>query len=178
MTVAKHVVTHAHIDHVGGMRQIAATTGAPIQIGAAEREAAQTGQSPYAAKLERPGIRRIARRLSSFEPFPIERTLVEGDDIGFGFTVIDTPGHAPGHISLWRPQDRTLLAGDVIAGMSPLTGRRASLYAPPNVFSINADLHLVSARRLAALEPDTVCFGHGPPLRLGTRSLRQFVDQL
>jgi glyoxylase-like metal-dependent hydrolase (beta-lactamase superfamily II) len=43
----------------------------------------------------------------------VDRVLREGDEVG-GFTVIEPPGHAPGHISFWRESDRTLVLGDVL----------------------------------------------------------------
>jgi glyoxylase-like metal-dependent hydrolase (beta-lactamase superfamily II) len=78
--------------------------------------------------------------------------------------VLSTPGHSPGHISFWRESDQTLICGDVMWGYNPftMTGGPREPYTP---LSPDPKLNRESARRLAALRPELVCFGHGPPLR-------------
>jgi len=78
--------------------------------------------------------------------------------------VLETPGHSPGLISLWREADRTLIAADVLFGQHPLTGR-PGLHEPPARFTLDPARNREEIRRLAALEPAVVCFGHGPPWR-------------
>lgn len=101
--------------------------------------------------------------LPAAKAHPVSRGLREGDEVA-GFTVLDTPGHSPGHISYWRESDRVLVCGDVMWGFNPFTfsGR---IREPFPVVSPDPQLNRESARRLAALEPELVCFGHGPPLR-------------
>ena len=81
-----------------------------------------------------------------------------------GFKVLDAPGHSPGHVAYWRESDRALILGDVLFGMHPLLGIR-QLREPPDFFTPDPAQNRESARKLAALEPALVCFGHGPPLR-------------
>jgi glyoxylase-like metal-dependent hydrolase (beta-lactamase superfamily II) len=88
----------------------------------------------------------------------------EGDEIGHGFTVLDAPGHSPGHVAFWRVADRTLVCGDVWFNLQ-LPTLRPGLREPPKVLSTDPARNRESARRLAALEPALVLFGHGPPLR-------------
>jgi glyoxylase-like metal-dependent hydrolase (beta-lactamase superfamily II) len=174
--VTKHVATHAHIDHVGGMSRVVASTQTPVLIGADARAFAETGDPPCPPAVDKLGLRCIARRLGRFRPFGIDGILTEGDEIGSGFVAIETPGHAPGHISLWRERDRTLIAGDVIAGHGLLS--QPGVYEPPACFSTDVARNRESARRLAELEPETICFGHGPPLSVAAEPLRTFVDRV
>ena len=95
-------------------------------------------------------------------PHPVARSLKEGDQIG-SFTVIATPGHTPGHLSFWRQQDRALITGDVIFNLNPLTMRKG-LREPFKLATYDPALNRQSAKKLAALEPSVICFGHGPPL--------------
>jgi glyoxylase-like metal-dependent hydrolase (beta-lactamase superfamily II) len=88
---------------------------------------------------------------------PVARRLREGDEIA-GFVVLDTPGHSPGHISLWRESDRTLVCGDVFFNLP-------SLRPPPGLLTADPERNRESMRRLAELRPALVLFGHGPPLR-------------
>ena len=106
---------------------------------------------------------------------PVERQLREGDEVA-GFTVLDVPGHSPGHVAYWRESDRTLIAGDVVNNMNVITGI-PGLHEPRVEFTTDPALNRQSARRLAALEPALVCFGHGPPLR-DARKFVSFVESL
>ena len=92
--VGAHALTHAHPDHYGSSHAVCEALGVPLWCGARD--------APH--------------------PHPVERRLEEGDEV-VGFTVLDTPGHSPGHISLWRESDRTLVCGDVFFNLHPLTGR-------------------------------------------------------
>jgi glyoxylase-like metal-dependent hydrolase (beta-lactamase superfamily II) len=74
------------------------------------------------------------------------------------------PGHSAGHVAYWRESDRTLVLGDVLNNMDIVTGRRG-LHEPKRFFTPDPARNRESIRRVAALEPALVCFGHGPPLR-------------
>jgi glyoxylase-like metal-dependent hydrolase (beta-lactamase superfamily II) len=63
-----------------------------------------------------PGKSRLAKLLQKLpapQPHPVERRLREGDEVA-GLTVLDVPGHSPGHVAYWRKSDRTLICGDVL----------------------------------------------------------------
>jgi glyoxylase-like metal-dependent hydrolase (beta-lactamase superfamily II) len=111
-----------------------------------------------------PGIvRRLQERFWVGPPHPVARALSEGDEVA-GFTVIETPGHTPGHVSLWRERDRVLIAGDVLANMNLMTAV-PGLHEPLAFATPDPARNRASARRLAELRPALACFGHGPPLR-------------
>ena len=115
---------------------------------------------------------------AGFAGAPVARTLAEGDALAAGFTVLDTPGHSPGHVSYWREADRTLICGDVFFNMHLLT-TIPGLHQPPHLFTPDPAENRRSERRLAALEPATAGFGHGPVLRGdAAQQLRDFVQAL
>jgi hydroxyacylglutathione hydrolase len=148
-----HALTHAHLDHYGASHAICERLGIPMWCGAADVAAVESG------KMVGPrGILLPAARSQH-----ISRALAEGDEVG-GFQVLDTPGHSPGHVSYWRESDRVLVCGDVMWGFNPFT-MSGDLREPFPALSPDPELNRESARRLAALEPALVCFGHGPPLR-------------
>src|SRR4051812_1370351 len=126
-------------------------------------------------RLPRNWLTRAIGPLMAGPPHPVARRLREGDEVG-GFTVLETPGHCAGHVSYWRASDRVLVLGDVLANMDLRTGR-ARLREPPAMFSPDPARNRESARKVAALEPALVCFGHGPPLR-DTRRFVEFVGRL
>ena len=90
--------------------------------------------------------------------------------------MLDTPGHSAGHISLWRESDRTLICGDVFTNMDTVTGMRG-LHEPRDFFTPDPARNRDSMRRLAALRPELVLFGHGRPLRDAAK-LQAFADGL
>jgi hydroxyacylglutathione hydrolase len=118
----------------------------------------------------------VLSRANSWTPVPVARRLVEGDEVGPGFVVLDVPGHSAGHVAFWRESDRTLVAGDVLFNLNLLT-LKPELREPPRVLTDDPARNRESARRLAAREPPLVLFGHGPPLRDPAR-LRAFADAL
>ena len=171
-------LTHAHNDHAGAMRDLADRFGVPVWCGAQDREAAETGRVVLAPAFGRPRLNALAVATAGFDGAPVARTLAEGDMLTAGFTVLDTPGHSPGHVSFWREADRTLICGDVFFNMHLLT-TIPGVRQPPHLFTTDPAENRRSERRLAALEPAAVGFGHGPVLREGAaQQLREFVQTL
>ena len=87
-----------------------------------------------------------------------------------GWCWIHTPGHAVGHVSLWREADRTLIAGDAFITTAQESAyavamQEPELHGPPMYFTADFQLAAVSVRQLAALEPETVVCGHGHAMR-------------
>jgi glyoxylase-like metal-dependent hydrolase (beta-lactamase superfamily II) len=118
-------------------------------------------------------MKTFMEKIGKFAPVPIARRLSEGDEIGNGFVVLDTPGHSPGHVSFWREADRVLICGDVWFNLNVLTlrpGLRPPLKAP----TVNPPLNARSQQRLVDLEPDIVGFGHGPVMTGAAAKLRVF----
>lgn len=148
-----HVVTHAHPDHFGSSHAVCDEFDVPLWAGQKDVEAIETA-SPVPA----PGrIPALMARMKMPAAHPVARGLREGDEVA-GFTVLDVPGHSPGHIALWRDHDGVLICGDVFFGMPRLSG-------PPNFLTWDRERNIESMRRLADLRPKLVLFGHGRPLR-------------
>jgi hydroxyacylglutathione hydrolase len=167
-------LTHAHPDHQGSAHEVCEALGVPLWCGAADAEAVED-PGLMLDRLPRSWPTRVIGPLLAGPPHPVGRRLREGDEVG-GFAVLETPGHTAGHVAYWRASDRVLVLGDVLANFSPPTGLRG-LCEPPTLFSTDPAENRRSARRVAALEPALVCFGHGPPLA-DTRRFVEFVGRL
>lgn len=151
--ITAHALTHAHFDHYGASHAVCEKLGIPMWCGAADVEAVESG------KMVGPG----GRMVPAAKGHPIAKALTEGDEVA-GFQVLDVPGHSPGHVAYWRESDRTLVCGDVMWGTNPFRPG-GGLMEPFPFFSPDHKRNRESARRLAALEPALICFGHGTPLR-------------
>ena len=157
-----HAVTHAHADHQGASAALCARLGVPFWGPAGEVAALERGD--VSAMAPDNPITRWQQRHWAGPGRPVDRSLREGDELDAGFVVLETPGHSPGHLSFWRDEDRTLVAGDVLFGRHPVTGR-PGLHEPPERFTLEPERNRDSIRRLAALRPAVTVFGHGPAWR-------------
>jgi glyoxylase-like metal-dependent hydrolase (beta-lactamase superfamily II) len=100
------VITHAHIDHIGGAAKLKAATGAPVHMNAGDQEL-YDNLDEQAAWL---GMEPPART-------EIDNTLRDADVLTLGpseFRVLYTPGHTQGSISVWIPAENKLIAGDTL----------------------------------------------------------------
>src|SRR3954452_804651 len=154
-------LTHAHGDHGGSARKLSEELGVPVWVGAADREAAETGKVVTKPPFDKPGLNVIAGAMGNMPAVPVARDLREGDDLTAGFTVLDTPGHSPGHVSFWRESDRVLICADVFFNIHLFT-TVPGLRQPPGPLTVDPALHRRAERRLAELEPAVAAFGHGP----------------
>ena len=159
-TLSAHAITHAHGDHVGGSRRVVEALGVPFWCPEGDAAAVEAGKAVVAESR----IKGLMESGAKFDSVPVGRRLKEGDDLAAGFVVLDTPGHSPGHVSFWRESDRVLVCADVFFNLSIVTFRYG-LRNPPNAFTVNPARNGESQRRLAALRPEVVCFGHGPVVR-------------
>jgi glyoxylase-like metal-dependent hydrolase (beta-lactamase superfamily II) len=135
-----------------------------------------TGQSRYppADPLVGGGAMSLLSRLYPRGPIDISahlRRLPEGGAIPAleGWRWVHTPGHAPGHVSLFRDRDRVLIAGDAATTVQQesviaVSMQRREVHGPPAYFTSDWQSAGESVGRLAALQPDVLATGHGEPL--------------
>jgi len=181
------VLTHGHFDHVGALRELAEGWDAPIYAHELELPYL-TGRSDYPPPDPTVGGGLMAR-LSPFYPKkandfrPRVRPLpADGSVPGLaGWRWLNTPGHTPGHVSLFRDAARALIAGDAFvttkqeSALAVLT-QRVEIHGPPAYFTQDWEAAGQSVRDLAALRPDIAVTGHGKPMSGG--ALHAGLDRL
>jgi hydroxyacylglutathione hydrolase len=171
--ISAHALTHAHPDHQGASKEVCEALGIPLWCGEDDADAMEQG-----LVMERQPdhwLNKAIEKAFLGPPHPVARRLREGDVVA-GFEVLHVPGHSAGHLAFWREADRALILGDVLTNIDTITGR-PGLHEPRWFFTPDPARNRESARRLAALEPSLVCFGHGKPLR-DSEKLKRFVDGL
>jgi hydroxyacylglutathione hydrolase len=160
--VSAHALTHAHPDHQGASHAVCTELGIPFWVHRDDVEVAEKPELMLQRQPPKP-LNKLMYRMFAGPAHKVDRVLEEGDEIA-GFQALHTPGHAKGHISLWRESDRVLIAGDVLNTMHPFTMKRG-LREPLEVFTPDVAENRRSIKRLAELEPALLLVGHGPPLR-------------
>jgi len=170
------MMTHGHFDHVGSLRELAERWDAPIYAHPLELPYL-TGRSPYPPADPGVGGGGMALLSWMYPRGPIDlgdrvHPLPANRSVPFlpGWHAIHTPGHSPGHVSLWREADRTLVAGDafvttkqesaIAALMKPV-----EMHGPPMYFTPDWAASHRSVDTLAALHPAVAATGHGLPMR-------------
>ncbi len=104
------LLTPVHFDHLGGARQIAELTGAPIMI--------HTLEASYLSDSQANGSALFGTKLPPMKP---DRLLSAGDSITFGecsLKILHTPGHTPGGVSFITVDDQAAFVGDVLFRLS------------------------------------------------------------
>ncbi len=162
LNITKHVLTHAHADHQGSSSIICDRLSIPLFTSAAEKGNAETGNVTYDYPDKDHFIARLQQKYWAGKGYTVTGVLKEGDSVG-SFTVIETPGHSVGHLSFFREKDGVLIAGDALVNMNLLT-TKVGLGLPPAIFTTDRMRNIASVKKIAALKPKIICFGHGPVL--------------
>jgi glyoxylase-like metal-dependent hydrolase (beta-lactamase superfamily II) len=169
------IFTHQDLDHVGSGADLVRQSGARVLAHSADApyiEGRLRPLKPTPEMLEqRPQMREVLERL---EPVGVDEQL-ENDtrlDLAGGTQVIFTPGHTPGHISLYLEGLKVLVAGDA------LTAEGGYLNAPNPLATLDMRTAMQSVIKLAHLDVDTIVCYHGGVVSEGTsEQLRRVIQE-
>jgi glyoxylase-like metal-dependent hydrolase (beta-lactamase superfamily II) len=152
LQVKQIVITHAHIDHVGGAMKLRAQTGAPILL----------NQNDYAL-LKMLDVQAEWLGMASPGDVAIESSIADGESLQTGAlkaNVLHTPGHTEGSVCLYFPVEKLLIAGDTLfagsIGRTDLPGG-----------SFEKIMHSLHDRVLTLPDETVVIPGHGPKTTIG-----------
>jgi glyoxylase-like metal-dependent hydrolase (beta-lactamase superfamily II) len=156
------ILTHADLDHFGGLSALQKASGARTYASQIEAEAIAAGRSSREIKPTGFSLRRVLfalmRPFMKATPVRVDEIVAEGQILPAlgGLHVLETPGHTPGHISLFAPAIGVLFCGDsMVANEKGLQGSRPGL-------TWNETSARESERKQAGLGARIVCSGHGP----------------
>ena len=152
LQVKQIVITHAHIDHVGGAMKLRQATGAPILM----------NQNDYAL-VKMLDVQASWLGMATPGPVEIDRSVGDGDKVDAGplvANVIHTPGHTEGSVCLFFPAQGKLIAGDTLfagsIGRTDLPGG-----------SFDKIIRSINQKVLALPDETIVVPGHGPLTTIG-----------
>jgi glyoxylase-like metal-dependent hydrolase (beta-lactamase superfamily II) len=192
--VKKIILSHAHPDHMGAMEIVLSEVSAEhiilheidapyaldperltlsFDIPLCKEWLAETGDQGNEGKKGSEFdliayFRALGCSMCNAKP---NRTVVEGDTIRVGdyhFQVFHTPGHAPGHISLYEPGKRLLPAGDIL-------GEMVAWYAPS---SGGAEGYLESLQKIGNLDIDLILPSHGSVIVDARKSIQETREKI
>lgn len=169
------ILTHGHFDHVGAVRDLVADWDVPVfahpdelpfLTGHAKYPAPDPGVGGGLMAVMSPLYPRTSADLSGrVQPLPADGRIPTQPD----WTWIHTPGHAPGHISLYRAEDKVLLPGDAFCttkqeSFLAVAKQTPELHGPPSYYTPDWDAARASVLALARLCPRTIAPCHGLPM--------------
>lgn len=188
------ILTHGHFDHVGAVVDLVRKWQVPVYVHEKELPYV-TGQARYLKPDGRVEGGLIAKMSPLFpnepidlgdnvHPLPADGTVPNMPD----WRWLHTPGHTPGHISLFREKDRTLLAGDAFVtvrqdALYKVITQKKEISGPPRYFTPDWNSAKTSVEKLLALQPKIAVTGHGEPvvgkeLKEGLEKLVKYFDDI
>lgn len=170
------IMTHGHFDHVGTLERLADEWDVPVFAHRLELPYLNgTASYPAADPKVGGGMMAALSRFYPRGPVNVSSRLQKLPDHGEvpempGWKWLHTPGHTAGHVSLWRPSDRFLIAGDVFIttrqeSAYAVATQRPELHGPPMYYTQDWNEARASVEALAQLNPEMVVTGHGPALK-------------
>ncbi|TVT24157.1 MBL fold metallo-hydrolase [Amycolatopsis rhizosphaerae] len=159
------VLTHFHVDHAGALAEIEQWSDAPVFAHARDASIIRgevPPPPPVLADWERPIFEQVSAGTPEVAPpARVDRELTGGEvlEFGGGARVLSIPGHTDGSIALHLPGHGVLFTGDTAAHMEG--------QVMLGIFNLDRSRAAESFRRLAELDVETACFGHGEPITSG-----------
>ncbi|GIQ69753.1 MBL fold metallo-hydrolase [Xylanibacillus composti] len=169
------VLTHGHFDHVGAAIDLVKHWNVPVYAHELELPYL-TGKMSYPEPDPTVEGGMVAKMSPLFPNEPVNlgnhiHTLPSDGSVPYltGFRWIHTPGHTPGHISLFRDKDRALIAADAFVAVKQdslykVLTQQMEISGPPRYLTTDWQAAWESVRKLEALKPSVAITGHGKPL--------------
>lgn len=174
------LITHAHPDHIGGLPEFQRRSNATTYAHRIDAQIIRGEADGVVANPDELGLlnRLMAKQIDqnrSVEPARVDVNLGDGDSLDQileGLEVIHLPGHSHGQVGFYVPHQKLLIGGDV---MMRLLG---SLRMPIRAVSPDWNAAKQSIRRVAAMDVEILCLGHGMPLFNANPIIQRFADRL
>jgi hydroxyacylglutathione hydrolase len=165
------VITHNHFDHVGSLSKMKEITGAKVAIHPDDADYIRGKEKHVGSKFMNALIKmyQIIYRTKPVNP----EILLNNDDMVDGYQVIHTPGHTPGSICLYNPENKVIFVGD------NLQYKDGKLQSPGNRLILDPEKYKDSMKKLLNYDIEVILTGHTPPVTSNSHKLLEdFVLQI
>ncbi len=171
-SISRILLTHCHVDHAGSAFELKQLTKAKVGIHEEDADFV-SGRKPSPTPKGFYGV--LFKAMSPFYRFKqVEPDMIlqENDKVG-NLTIIHTPGHTPGSVSLYDPDRKALFAGDTLRFVD------GKLSGPNKRFSSDMQQALQSVKKISRLNFDLMLSGHGDPLKPNaSERIKELSDSL
>lgn len=160
------VLTHTHLDHTGSAGALAGRFGISLAAHRAEIPYIEQKASLPAASFLQKIINWAGEKSMRRHPVgEVHRALRDGEMLheSGNLVVMHTPGHTPGSLCLYHRKRKILFCGDLLFNAHPVTGKKGLRPSIPLV-TVDREQVAESLRRIARLETEILCPGHGDPI--------------
>jgi glyoxylase-like metal-dependent hydrolase (beta-lactamase superfamily II) len=160
--LARIICTHAHPDHIGGVRELAGDRDVEVLMHPADLEGLSVKLRDAVANRNR------GQLIAYFTRHPGEATpITDGQVLPIlgGLRVVHTPGHTPGSVCLYAERHKLLFVGDTLQVI------RGKVTFASSVFSEDLPQARASVARMTELDVETIVFSHYPPWRDGANDM-------
>lgn len=164
------VITHQHMDHMGSLSKMKDITGAKVAIHPADADYIR-GKTSHAGPAFSNAMVKVIQLIYRTQPVEPDILLEDGDRIG-GYQVIHTPGHTPGSICLYNPENKAIFVGD------NLRYKDGKLQSPGKQLLPEPGKYEESMKKLLNYNIEVIITGHTAPVTSGGgKLLRDFVEK-
>ncbi|MGA2310032.1 MAG: MBL fold metallo-hydrolase [Candidatus Bathyarchaeia archaeon] len=170
--ISRILLTHCHVDHVGSAFELKRLTNAKVGVHEEDADFVSGKKTLPSPKGFTGVLFKAMSPFFKFKPVEPDTILQENDKVG-RLTVIHTPGHTPGSVSLYDPERKVLFVGDTIRFAN------GKISGPQERFTLDMQQALQSVKKISRLDFDLMLSGHGDPLKPNaSEKVKELSDSL
>lgn len=175
MTLKYIMLTHHHYDHSSGAQKLREATGAEIVLHVDEEHwllSPQEETGDIEIPEDQKEAREKAKEWREMAAKAVPDVRVEDDAVikvgGITVQCLHTPGHTPGHLCFYVPEEKVLFSGDNVLGVGT-----AAIPPPP---SGSMSQYVASLKRMKTVDADLLVPGHGPAVKEPQRKIQELIE--
>lgn len=174
--IKRIIITHAHIDHILGLKALCDVSKATVLAGEADADTIEGKKPLFFPKMEFPNslLLVLLRPFIRYAPTTVDQRLKDGDTLPVlgGLTVIGLPGHSPGNIGLYCPSKKLLFSSDTVR-------MKGGEFVKPLNYDAEKEKSLASIKKIGSLDYEIMLPGFNDPIMTGaSKKVAAYAEKL